>query len=81
VLKANAEGITEYSIIYAGVNYSSDGEPVKFTVPAVDEDAKGSECSLRSTASNYMELDITAVIKDINNPQYVSSDTNVCYIW
>jgi hypothetical protein len=81
VLKADAKGITEYSIIYAGVDYATDNKPVTFKVYADEDDDEGTSCNVNSVSSNYMELDIKAVIKDKANPQYVSSGTGVSYIW
>jgi hypothetical protein len=81
VLKADAKGITEYSIIYAGVDYATDNTPVTFKVYAGEDDDEGTSCNVNSVSSNYMELDIKAVIKDKANPQYVSSGTGVSYIW
>jgi hypothetical protein len=77
-LKANAEGITQYSVIHAGVDYTADSTPITFYVPGDAE----TEVSVRNAIfRNYREINLKAVIKDPKDPQYVSSDVKVSTIW
>jgi hypothetical protein len=78
VLKANADGITQYGVIHAGVDYTADSTPITFNV---GDDVETTVSVRNAIFRNYREIYLKAVIKDANDPQYVSSDTKVSKIW
>jgi hypothetical protein len=78
VLNATADGITKYSVIHAGVDYTADSTPITFNVA---DDTETTVSVRNAIFRNYREINLKAVIKDPQDPQYVSSDTKVSNIW